>query len=106
MGAQVIEKVSGTHALSGVQKDGHYIVSAGKKGEKYRVKQIVHLSADDIKRIRRDTGLSVNEFSKILGVSESSVESWEKGSKSPEGAACRLLDLMNGDRRYIEKFVN
>lgn len=50
-------------------------------------------SAQEIKKIRNDTGMTQALFAKYLGVSVKTVEAWESGRNHPDGAACRMLAL-------------
>lgn len=51
-------------------------------------------SSSEIKKIRNSTELSQTMFAKILGVSNKTVEAWESGRNHPDGAATRLLSLI------------
>ena len=97
--------INGTHVISGTKDDGYYIVHAGRKGREYRVMPVVPPSANEIRNLRQNAQLTVDEFSEILGVSESTITAWENGSKTPEGATCRLLNMMQRDQGLIEKYV-
>jgi len=60
-------------------------------------------TAQDIKDIRNQTGLTQVLFAKFMGVSVKTVESWEAGRNHPEGAACRLLTLTKKDPLFPQK---
>jgi putative transcriptional regulator len=45
----------------------------------------------DVVVIRKAMGLGVDSFAAIMGVSKRMVDDWEKGRKSPKGAAKNLL---------------
>lgn len=47
-----------------------------------------------IKRIRNRLHISQPIFALILNVSRKAVQSWEQGSRHPEKAACRLLQIL------------
>uniref|UniRef100_Q3AQ53 Transcriptional regulator, XRE family n=1 Tax=Chlorobium chlorochromatii (strain CaD3) TaxID=340177 RepID=Q3AQ53_CHLCH len=53
----------------------------------------------DIKRIRMNNNVSQPVFAEILGIGKTTVQQWEHGKKKPNGAANRLLDLI--DRKGI-----
>lgn len=55
-------------------------------------------SADDIKKIRHDTGLTQGMFAKWFGVSPRTVEAWESGRNTPSGPSSRLLGLLQTHR--------
>ena len=60
-------------------------------------------TAQEIKEIRNNTGLTQLLFAKYMGVSVKTVESWEAGRNHPEGAACRLLSLTRKDPEFPQK---
>ena len=55
---------------------------------------------DEIREIRKSTGLTQVLFAKYMGVSVKTVESWEAGRNHPVGAACRLLTLTRNDPTF------
>lgn len=52
-----------------------------------------HFTANDIREIRRQTGLTQVLFAEYMGVSVKTVEAWESGRNHPDGPACRLLTI-------------
>lgn len=60
-------------------------------------------SADEIRKIRNDTGLTQVLFAKYMGVSVKTVEAWESGRSHPEGSACRLLSMTRKDPTFPMK---
>ncbi len=50
--------------------------------------------AEHIRDLRTGLGFSQPYFSKILNVSPKTVQSWEQGTRTPNGAAARLLQLI------------
>lgn len=103
---QSMLRINSTSILSGIDMDGRYTVHGGKKGQAYCVLLADPPSPEEIKGMRKKANLSQREFAATIGVSASAVSSWEKGSKVPEGLACRCLDILgrNGGLlgRYIE----
>lgn len=61
-------------------------------------------SANEIKDIRKRTGLSQKLFASYMGVSAKAVEAWEAGTNHPSGAASRILNMMEMDDNLINKF--
>lgn len=47
----------------------------------------------DVAAIRSAYGLSQNQFSKLLGISVRTLQNWEQGRRSPQGAARVLLQV-------------
>ncbi len=53
-----------------------------------------NLSAAKIKKIRRCAGVSQAVFAKIINVSLAAIKQWERGERKPNGAALKLLNLV------------
>ena len=60
--------------------------------------------ADEIKQIRKNTGLSQKLFASYLGVSNKTVEAWERGINQPSGVASRMLHMMEMDENLTVEF--
>lgn len=55
----------------------------------------VKFSGKEIRSIRLHSNMTQHSFATFMGVSQKTVESWERGATSPAGTACRLLELLN-----------
>lgn len=78
-----------------------------EKKLKRRVVTIVPVkeyAADEIKAIRKSTGLSQKLFAGYMGVSDKTVEAWESGKNRPSGTASRLLSMMEMDAELTKEF--
>ena len=64
------------------------------------VTPIEEFTANEIKDIRKNTGMTQILFAKFLGVSLKTVEAWESGRNHPNGTACRLLSLTKRDPQF------
>ena len=62
------------------------------------------ISVDEIKETRKKLGMSQSVFAIVLGVSKKTVESWEAGRYTPDGAARRLISIMQSDPKFPEKY--
>jgi len=71
---------------------------------KLTIKPVVAFNTEDIKRIRKKTGLSQVVFAGSLGVSPKTVEAWENGRNKPEGASRRLLEIVRDDPAFLRRF--
>ena len=96
---------SSARVLSGADGDGMYTVCAGRKGRKYRVLPPEAPGPEEIRGIREKKGMTREQFAGALGISVSTVVSWENGRKTPAGAACRLLDLIGRDAGLIDRYI-
>lgn len=61
-------------------------------------------SSKEVKKIRNNTGLSQKLFASYMGVSVKTVEAWETGTNRPNGAASRILNMMELDNDLTKKF--
>ncbi len=52
------------------------------------------LSSHEIYQLRENAGISQSTFADYLNVSKSLVSSWERGVKTPTGAALKLLNIV------------
>jgi putative transcriptional regulator len=59
----------------------------------------------DIVRIRRALRLSQTSFAAGLNVTPSTVRSWEQGIRAPDGAARRLLQVVESSPEVIYGFL-
>lgn len=57
-------------------------------------------SAEEIKKIRKSTGLTQVLFANYLGVSLKTVEAWESGRNKPNGSACRMLSITKSNPKF------
>jgi putative transcriptional regulator len=71
---------------------------------KLTIKPVDTFKTDEIKRIRKRTGLSQVMFAGSMGVSPKTVEAWENGRNKPEGASRRLLELVRDDPGFLQRF--
>jgi len=58
------------------------------------VTPLKHYSKDELKRIRLNNNLTLKTFADCLGVSQKTVESWERGENTPSGALIRLFQIL------------
>lgn len=61
------------------------------------------ISVEEIKETRQKLGMSQGVFALVLGVSKKTVESWETGRYTPDGAARRLISILQVDPSIPEK---
>lgn len=61
-------------------------------------------TANEIKTIRNQHGMTQRLFAEALGVSVKTVEAWESGTNNPSGVANRMLELLGQDSKLFEKY--
>jgi len=57
-----------------------------------------------IREIRMKQNMTQKLLAAVLGVSIKTVEAWESGKNIPEGPAQRLLNLIDKDEKFLEKY--
>ena len=62
------------------------------------------ISPEEIKDTRLRLGMSQMVFAMIIGVSKKTVESWEAGRYKPDGAARRLITILQKDSSFPDKY--
>lgn len=63
------------------------------------------LTPSEIQAIRKKEGLSQPVFARYLGISESTLEKWESGNKSPRGMALKLLSVVKKKWSRYSKLI-
>lgn len=58
------------------------------------VEPLPEITAEEIKSIRKEIGLTQAMFATVIGVSTKTVEAWESGTNRPIGPARRMLSLI------------
>jgi putative transcriptional regulator len=59
----------------------------------------------DVAAIRKRTGLPQAEFSRMIGVSVSTLRNWEQGRRNPEGPARVLLAMVEKNPKVVEELL-
>ena len=73
------------------------------KTVKLSILPVDSFTPEEIKSIRKKTGMTQVLFARYIGVSTKTVEAWEAGRNHPEGAACRLLTMTKSDPSFPVK---
>jgi putative transcriptional regulator len=71
---------------------------------KLTIKPVSTFNIEEIKRIRKRTGLSQAMFAGSMGVSAKTVEAWESGRNKPEGASRRMLEIVRDNPGFLRRF--
>lgn len=77
-------------------KDALYPKKKGnisKRSKYIEISPIRPMNPKEIKSVRLYLQLSLSMFASLLGVSEKTVEAWEKGTNVPSGPALRLMRM-------------
>jgi putative transcriptional regulator len=53
--------------------------------------RLFRIDRPNVRKIRRDLGLTQEQFAALLGISPATLRNWEQGRRKPEGAARVLL---------------
>ncbi len=58
---------------------------------------------EEIKKTRLAAQMPQWMFAQVIGVSQKSVEAWEGGRSRPDGAARRMIGLLNANPRFADE---
>jgi len=86
--------------VKGVQEAGKV-----KRGEATPAR-VFAFSPDEIKQIRKNLGLSQQQFSQLVYVSVKTLQNWEQGRRQPQGPALALLMILKKDPKHALKALN
>ena len=62
-------------------------------------------TGEDVKKVRKKTGVSQNLFALAIGVTPMAVRNWEQGRVNPSGPVTRLLDIIEEDDGVLEYYL-
>lgn len=65
---------------------------------------VKHYSAEEVKKIRKSTGMSQRLFAEYMGVSHKTVEAWEAGTNHPSGSSSRILSMIESNKSFTEEY--
>ncbi|MBA2276574.1 MAG: helix-turn-helix domain-containing protein [Chloroflexia bacterium] len=60
------------------------------------------VTADDVRVVRQNLGLTQRAFADLLGVALNTVQAWEQGGNTPNGASQHLIRLIDAIARRPE----
>lgn len=91
----------------GLQEAIDYERGSGKaKKTVFMITPVNKYSNEQIKSIRKKSGMTQTVFANYMGVSKKTVEAWELGRTHPTGPACRLLDILDQGKETELSFVS
>ncbi len=61
-----------------------------------------YITSDELKKFRKDTGMTQKEFAELLGVSKPTVERWENSEKKITGPVVMLVDMLSEHGEWLE----
>lgn len=62
------------------------------------------ISADEVQKLRQSLHMTQRTFAALMGVSNKTVEAWEKGTNAPAGTARRMMGMLLADHTIPEKY--
>jgi len=75
----------------------------GIRKHKIRIAELPKYIGKEIKEIRENLAMTQSVFSKVIGVSQKTVEAWEVGRNIPQGPAQRVLMILAKDSSILER---
>ena len=64
------------------------------------------LKPPDVKAVREQTGLSENDFAKLMHVSVKTLQNWEQHRRNPTGPAVALLKMVSTAPEFVLKSLH
>ena len=77
-------------------------VSNGTQIHRLEIAEVPNFKPDEVKAIRLKCGMTQSTFAACVGVTKKAVEAWEGGRSHPDGAARRLLGLMQKNPEFAK----
>ena len=77
-------------------------ISQGKKS----ATRVTEFPEPKARLIREKTGLSQNQFARLIGVSKRTLENWEQGRRHPTGPAKALLRILDVDPEHVVRALH
>ena len=69
-----------------------------------QVQPLKQYDKEELKSIRLKNNLTLKTFADCFGVSQKTVESWERGENIPSGASIRLFQLLEKDTNILKEY--
>ncbi len=66
----------------------------------------VEIGAEDIRAVRERSGLTQAQFAATFGIGLGTLQKWERGERSPSGAAKSLLRVMQVDLNAVVRALS
>lgn len=60
----------------------------------------------DVKRIRRNVGMTQPQFAAAFGIGLGTLRHWERGDRAPKGAALVLLNMLAKEPGTVMRILN
>ena len=68
-----------------------------------KVKPLKQYDKEELRNIRLQNNLTQKTFADCFGVSQKTIESWERGDNKPSGASIRLFQLLEKDSSILKE---
>ncbi|MGL5038491.1 MAG: helix-turn-helix domain-containing protein [Aeromonas sp.] len=82
------------NTAQGLHESGLIAEMTMREFDELCIPPVEELSAEAIKAIRHQAGVSQVVFAHYLNASPSSVQKWERGVRRPDGTALKLLNMI------------
>jgi putative transcriptional regulator len=69
-----------------------------------QVQPLKQYNKEELRNIRLRNNLTLKTFADCFGVSQKTVESWERGENTPSGSSIRLFQLLEKNSCVLEEY--
>jgi putative transcriptional regulator len=66
----------------------------------------VTIDAEDVRAVRKRSGLTQTQFAETFGIGLGTLQKWERGERRPSGAAKSLLRVMQADLASVVRALD
>lgn len=66
------------------------------------IEPLPEITAEEVKAVRNNVGLTQAMFAAVIGVSPKTVEAWEAGTNRPIGPARRMISIIQTNPNILE----
>jgi putative transcriptional regulator len=68
--------------------------------------RVTRINNVDVKKVRKETGMSQRDFALSFGISLGTLRHWERGDRKPKGPALVLLNLVKKDPQAVLRLLS
>jgi putative transcriptional regulator len=94
-----MKKSSFDQLTASLEEVREHVATGRFAGKMTRVK----IGAEDIRALRRRSGMTQEQFAAAFGIGLGTLQKWERGERHPSGAAKSLLRVMQVDTPAVVK---
>ena len=84
-----------------LEESGKEILAHLRGDAKLSTRRIVLPDEVDVRRVRKQTGMSQGEFARAFGINPRTLQEWEQGRRKPDATTRAYLAVIQKNRRAV-----